>query len=238
MEGKVITAYVDNGAVTDCNVSEYEKLGGPQNEIYLQKNQAIAFKLFKDGSAAANQEIQISLSAVSGTTQYNKTNNISSTMEMYYTLTTDENGIVSITNTGDNLLAIGNVKVPAGCTTVAPGKLDTQELVRSINLALNAAPETPDVGFAPAISAKVTTTRFIRSKVVTLTVSASADVAVLEVNGVELRPTNSWLVKMGWSDTYTYILTEKVQKSEIKTYEIVGYRADGAASETIVVKSK
>ena len=39
---------------------------------------------------------------------------------------------------------------------------------------------------------------------------------------------------MGWSDTYTYILTEKVQKNEIKTYEIVGYRADGAASETIV----
>ena len=238
MEGKVITAYVDNGAVTDCNVSEYEKLGGPQNEIYLQKNQVIAFKLFKDGSAAANQEIQISLSAVSGTTQYNKTNNISSTMEMYYTLTTDENGIVSITNTGDNLLAIGNVKVPAGCTTIAPNGIDTQELVRSINLALNAAPETPDVGFDPAISAKVTTTRFIRSKVVTLTVSASSDVAVLKVNGVELRPTNSWLVKMGWSDTYTYILTEKVQKSEIKTYEIVGYRADGAASETFVVKSK
>ena len=238
MEGKVITAYVDNGAVTDCNVSEYEKLGGPQNEIYLQKNQVIAFKLFKDGSAAANQEIQISLSAVSGTTQYNKTNNISSTMEMYYTLTTDENGIVSITNTGDNLLAIGNVKVPAGCTTIAPNGIDTQELVRSINLALNAAPETPDVGFDPAISAKVTTTRFIRSKVVTLTVSASSDVAVLKVNGVELRPTNSWLVKMGWIDTYTYILTEKVQKSEIKTYEIVGYRADGAASETFVVKSK
>lgn len=238
MEGNVITAYVDNSAVTDCNVSEYEKLGGPQNEIYLQKNQVIAFKLFKDGSAAANQEIQISLSAVSGTTQYNKTNNISSTMEMYYTLTTDENGIVSITNTGDNLLAIGNVKVPAGCTTIAPNGIDTQELVRSINLALNAAPETPDVGFDPAISAKVTTTRFIRSKVVTLTVSASSDVAVLKVNGVELRPTNSWLVKMGWSDTYTYILTEKVQKSEIKTYEIVGYRADGAASETFVVKSK
>lgn len=239
MDGQVITAYVDNKTVTDCDVSKYEKQGGPQNEIYLQNKQVIAFKLLDSSdNAAANQEIQISLSAVSGTTQYNKTNNISSTMEMYYTLTTDENGIVSITNTGNDLLAIGNVKVPAGCTTIAPNGIDTQELVRSINLALNAAPETPDVGFDPAISAKVTTTRFIRSKVVTLTVSASSDVAVLKVNGVELRPTNSWLVKMGWSDTYTYILTEKVQKSEIKTYEIVGYRADGAASETFVVKSK
>lgn len=239
MEGQVITAYVDNDTVTDCEVSNYEEKGGPQNEIYLQNNQVIAFKLLdSNGGAAANRDIQISLSAVSGTTQYNNTNNISSTMEMYYTLTTDENGIVSITNTGRDLLAIGNVKVPAGCTTVAPRKLDTQELVRSINLALNAAPETPDVGFDPAISAKVTTTRFIRSKVVTLTVSASADVEKLMVNGVELRPTNNWLVKMGWSDTYTYILTEKVQKNEIKTYEIVGYRADGAASAPIVVKSK
>ena len=241
MNGQVITAYVDGSGKTveTCNISEYEKLGGPQNEIYLQKNQVIAFKLLdSNNNAAADQEIQISLSAVSGETQYNSTKKISSTMEMYYTLTTNDKGIVTIMNTGDNLLAIGNVKVPAGCTTVAPRNLDTQELVRSINLALNAAPETPDVGFAPAISAKVTTTRFIRSKVVTLTVSASSDVAVLEVNGVELRPTNSWLVKMGWSDTYTYILTEKVQKNEIKTYEIVGYRADGAASAPIVVKSK
>lgn len=239
MEGQFITAYVDNGTVTNCEVSNYEKQGGPQNEIYLQNNQTIAFKLLdSNGNVAANREIQISLSAVSGATQYNNINNISSTMEMYYTLKTDEYGIVTITNTGDDLLAIGNVKVPAGCTTVAPGDIDTQELVRSINLALNAAPETPDTAFDPAISAKVTTTRFIRSKVVTLTVSASSDVAVLKVNGVELRPTNSWLVKMGWSDTYTYILTEKVQKNEIKTYEIVGYRADGAASAPIVVKSK
>lgn len=241
MERQVITAYVDGSGKTveTCNVSEYEKLGGPQNEIYLQNNQTIAFKLLdSNNNAVANQDIQISLSAVSGETRYNNTKNISSTMEMYYTLTTDKYGIVTIMNTGNNLLAIGNVKVPAGCTTVAPGDIDTQELVRSINLALNAAPETPDTAFDPAISAKVTTTRFIRSKVVTLTVSASSDVAVLEVNGVELRPTNSWLVKMGWSDTYTYILTEKVQKNEIKTYEIVGYRADGAASETIVVKSK
>ena len=241
MNGQVITAYVDGSGKTveTCDVSKYEKLGGPQNEIYLQNNQTIAFKLLdSNNNAAANQDIQISLSAVSGETQYNSNNNISSTMEMYYTLTTDKYGIVTIMNTGNNLLAIGNVKVPAGCTTVDPGNFDKQELVRSINLALNAAPETPDTAFDPAISAKVTTTRFIRSKVVTLTVSASADVEKLTVNGVELRPTNSWLVKMGWSDTYTYILTEKVQKRETKTYEIVGYRADGAASETIVVKSK
>ena len=156
---------------------------------------------------------------------------------MYYTLEKDCSGLFTIANSGDNLLAIGNVKIPGNAGTIqTASELPEDVVLASVRMALGASGESN--AFDPAISAKVTTTRFIRSKVVTLTVSASSDVAVLEVNGVELRPTNSWLVKMGWSDTYTYILTEKVQKNEIKTYEIVGYRADGAASETIVVKSK
>lgn len=238
MAGQVITAYVDNNVVTDCEVSKYEKNGGPQNEIYLARNQTIAFKLMKaDGTAAAGQGIQISLSAVSGAPKYN-VEAISSTMEMYYTFEANNDGIVTIMNGGDGLLAIGNVKVPAGYKTAAPDSIAKETLVRSIRMALNAAPETPDTVFEPTISAKVTTTRFIRSKVVTLTVSASADVAKLTVNGTELRPTNGWLVSMGWSKSYNYILTETVKKSVTKTYEIIGYSADGTASTPTVVTSK
>ena len=143
----------------------------------------------------------------------------------------------TIANSGNNLLAIGNVKIPGTAGEIrTASELPEDVVLASVRMALGASGEGDT--FDPAIRAKVTTTRFIRSKVVTLTVSASADVEKLMVNGVELRPTNSWLVKMGWSDTYTYILTEKVQKNEIKTYEIVGYRADGAASAPIVVKSK
>lgn len=238
MEGQVITAYIDGKEVTGCAVSNYEKSGGPQDEIYLAKNQTIAFELMKaDGTAAVGQEIQISLSAVSGAPKYNG-EPISSTMEMYYTFTANNEGVVSITNNGDGVLAIGNVKVPAGYTTVAPDSIARETLVRSIRMALNAAPETPDTVFEPTISAKVTTTRFIRSKVVTLTVSASADVAKLTVNGKELRPTNGWLVSMGWSKSYNYILTETVKRSETRTYEIIGYSADGTASTPTVVTSK
>ena len=238
MDGQVITAYVDNNVVTGCEVSNYEKSGGPQDEIYLAQNQTIAFKLMKaDGTAAAGQGIQISLSAVSGAPKYNG-EPISSTMEMYYTFPVNDEGVVSITNNGNGLLAIGNVKVPAGYTTAAPDSIAEETLVRSIRMALNAAPETPDTVFEPTISAKATTTRFIRSKVVTLTVSASADVAKLTVNGKELRPTNGWLVSMGWSKSYNYILTETVKKSETKAYEIIGYSADGTASTPTIVNSK
>lgn len=223
-------AYTETNGNFNATVETYEAAGGPQNEIYLGKDQAVTFAIENVNS------IQVSLRAVNGTATWNG-NNITSNTEMYYTLEKDSSGLFTIANSGDNLLAIGNVKIPSNAGTIqTASELPEDVVLASVRMALGASGEGN--AFDPAINAKVTTTRFIRSKVVTLTVSASADVAVLKVNGVELRPTNSWLVKMGWSDTYTYILTEKVQKSEIKTYEIVGYRADGAASETIVVKSK
>ena len=223
-------AYTETNGNFNATVETYEAAGGPQNEIYLGKDQAVTFAIENVNS------IQVSLRAVNGTATWNG-NNITSNTEMYYTLEKDSSGLFTIANSGDNLLAIGNVKIPGNAGTIqTASELPEDAVLASVRMALGASGEGDS--FDPAISAKVTTTRFIRSKVVTLTVSASSDVAVLKVNGVELRPTNSWLVKMGWSDTYTYILTEKVQKNEIKTYEIVGYRADGAASETIVVKSK
>lgn len=223
-------AYTETNGSFNATVKNYEANGGPQNEIYLGMNQTVTFQI--DGV----DEIQVSLRAVNGTATWN-VNNITSNTEMYYTLKKDSSGVFTIANSGNNLLAIGNVKIPGTAGEIrTASELPEDVVLASVRMALGASGEGDT--FDPAIRAKVTTTRFIRSKVVTLTVSASADVEKLMVNGVELRPTNSWLVKMGWSDTYTYILTEKVQKNEIKTYEIVGYRADGAASAPIVVKSK
>ena len=218
---------------------KYENAGGPQNEIYLRKTDgtgsAIAFKV------DPNAIVQISARAVENgkpaTLVVNdKTIVIATNTEMYYTFTAGERGIVTIKNTGDGMLALGNLKIKNG---TQPAALSEEDYPAAIALlSLNAAPETPDTVFEPTISAKVTTTRFIRSKVVTLTVSASADVAKLTVNGTELRPTNGWLVSMGWSKSYNYILTETVKKSETKTYEIIGYSADGTASAPTVVTSK
>lgn len=227
-------AYTElNGAHKLVSREDYESNGGPQNEIYLTKNQSVVFNL---GAAMKGQTVQITARAVTGTAAMLNTTSISSNTEMYYEVKVGESGTLAIQNSGEGMLAIANLKVP-NTVTFNPVTAENLAIAERMLLAYAGASGEGDA-FDPAISAKVTTTRFIRSKVVTLTVSASADVAVLEVNGVELRPTNSWLVKMGWSDTYTYILTEKVPKNEIKTYEIVGYRADGAASETIVVKSK
>lgn len=218
---------------------KYENAGGPQNEIYLRKtdgeNSAIAFKV------NANAIVQISARAVENEKAAKLYVNgdeiaIATNTEMYYTYTAGANGIVTIKNTGEGMLALGNLKIKNGTQAAALNEEDYPAAIAL--LSLNAAPETPDTVFEPTISAKVTTTRFIRSKVVTLTVSASADVAKLTVNGKELRPTNGWLVSMGWSKSYNYILTETVKKSETRTYEIIGYSADGTASTPTVVTSK
>lgn len=235
------TAFVENSNGEWATREAYESNGGPQNEIYLRKSDgtagdAVAF------SVGANQAVQISARAVESNGKTAKmvvnrtTVEISSNTEMYYKVTADDSGIITIKNTGDAMLALGNLKVKS---TQTVAELSDEQIPAAIALlSLNAAPETPDTVFEPTISAKVTTTRFIRSKVVTLTVSASADVAKLTVNGTELRPTNGWLVSMGWSKSYNYILTETVKKSVTKTYEIIGYSADGTPSTPTVVTSK
>lgn len=238
---KNFTAFVEgSGSDTGWTVrTDYENAGGPQNEIYLRKTDgtgsAIAFKVDPNAivqiSARAVENKKAAKLYVNGVETEIKTNT-----EMYYTYTAGANGIVTIKNTGEGMLALGNLKIKNGAQ---PAALSEEDYPAAIALlSLNAAPETPDTVFEPTISAKVTTTRFIRSKVVTLTVSASADVAKLTVNDTELRPTNGWLVSMGWSKSYNYILTETVKKSETKTYEIIGYSADGTASTPTIVTSK
>lgn len=235
------TAFVE-GSTADSKWKardQYENAGGPQNEIYLRKtngeNSAIAFKIDPNAivqiSARAVENEKAAKLVVNGTETVIATNT-----EMYYTFTAGADGIVTIKNEGEGMLALGNLKIKNGTQAVALSEEDYPAAIAL--LSLNAAPETPDTVFEPTISAKVTTTKFIRSKVVTLTVSASADVAKLTVNGTELRPTNGWLVSMGWSKSYNYILTETVKKSETKTYEIIGYSADGTASTPTIVTSK
>ena len=244
----MITAFVDtNDKEATISVTEYEAAGGPQNEIYLLGggNRFVQFMLLdSSGQAMVNTPIQVSLRAVSGSTTSNVTgtDTLESTTEMYYTVKSNEKGIVTITNTGSGMLAIGNVKLPAGATTKAPDEVETQLLLFAARAALNAAPVDPEpeqpAVFTPEhLDASVSTIRFFRNKLVTLTVSASADVAKLTVNGRELRPTNGWLVRMGWSDTYTYVLTDTVKKNDSKTYEIVAFDAGGVSSAAKTVSA-
>lgn len=236
------TAFTENGGGNWTTRGDYESNGGPQNEIYLRSSDgtagdAVAF------SVGANQTVQISARAVesNGKTAKMVVNGgipvgISSNTEMYYVVTAGDDGIITIKNIGEAMLALGNLKVKS---TQTVAELSDEQIPMAIALlSMAPAPEEPEqpAAFTPEhFDAKVSATRLGRNKIVRLTVTTSSDVAKLTVNGKELRPVNGWLVKMGWSSSYTYILSEKMPRNDSRPFEIICYNADGVASAAHVV---
>lgn len=232
------TAFVEgsNEDATWYNADEYELKGGPQNEIYLRptgdNGTAIAFK------APVGTVLQISARVVENgknatLTTSDKNHVITSNTEMYYTVTVPEDGMVTIKNTGTGMLALGNLKIKNGTTVSALSEEDYPAAIALLNETVTPAePEQPT--FDPEINVTVRSIPVFRNKLVTLTITTSTDVTKLMVGSRELHPTNSWLVKMGWSKTYTYVMTDTIKKGDIASYEIVAYNADGATSTRIV----
>ena len=86
------------------------------------------------------------------------------------------------------------------------------------------------------LNVKVKSINVIRNKLVTVTVTASTDVAELTINGKTLKPTYSLLVKYGWSSEYIYVFTDTVKRGESKSYDIIAYDANGVASAVQTVE--
>ena len=220
------TAYVEGNKGSQWTQANYEANGGPQNEVYLGNGHAIAFKV------NTNKPIQISARAVSGEAQLvvngTSVKELTSNTEMYYEVTADANGIITIKNGETGMLALGNLKLPADTSTQALTAAD-EEIVLSL-LSMDPAP-----AFAPKLSAAARSFKVIRNKLVTVTVHASTDVARLTINGKTVSPTNGLLVKRGWSKEYIYLFTDTVKRDVSKTYEIIAYNADGTASAPVQV---
>lgn len=230
VNGETITAYRDNNKVTNIEVANYEENGGPQNEIYLKGNSSVAVKV----TNSTVDSIQVSLRAVNEAASYNN-KEITTNTELYYTIEKDPNGNFVITNTGDGILAIGNVKMPSTITQadITPAsEMDMDELLESVNATYSAGNEEPEVFVPETFTAKTTSTPVIRNKVVTLKVNVSSDVAYITVNGVKYTRTG---LQGLFQATRTIRVVNTVPKNQTKTYEIVAYNADGVASKTVIV---
>lgn len=109
-----IDAYGVNGTTTDYVNA------GPNNEVYLDKGQSIAFKLDPDTNI---NRIHLAAKCVSGSASFTVNGfpqTTDSATDLYYDVTNaivrnsetaDENGLVVITNTGDNILSLTNIKI-------------------------------------------------------------------------------------------------------------------------------
>ena len=172
----------ENQAVSMADYTSY----GPNNELYLAKGQAVAFGLKATGNVA---DIQIALKAIQAgikahavitTTDGAKLfdGDIATATDMYRSILAANGKTVVITNTGDGILSITNLKVTY---SEMPGATDTLSLTmdeKSALAALSAVDEVlnPKTPFEPG---KVD----VRVEDKDITVITSPDVDGIEIDG-------------------------------------------------------
>lgn len=235
-----ITAYTEADGSKTVKVEDYEANGGPQNEIYLGANQSVTFNV---NSATP---IQVSLRAVNGDVQWATSTTggsvavIESNTEMYYTVTPAANGDITIANRGDTLLAIGNVKLPAGTVTTSASEMDETAVYESVcaafaaSLPVDPEPEQPTVFVPEHFSIRDYATRFFRSKLVTLRIDFSKDVSYVEIDGRKYTPNKL----ASWFGYYTVTFTDTIGRNDNYFYKVVFFDANGNPSETQSVYGK
>lgn len=174
-----------DGQTGNVSMADYTSYG-PNNELYLAKGQAVAFRLNAAGNVA---DIQIALKAIQAgikahaviaTTDGAKLfdGDIETATDMYRSILAANEKTVVITNTGDGILSITNLKVTY---SEKPGATDTLSLTmdeKSALAALSAVDEVlnPKTPFEPG---KVD----VRVEDKDITVITSPDVDGIEIDG-------------------------------------------------------
>lgn len=130
-------AYIEGTGDTTFNPATYQQ-SGPQNEIYLAKNSAIAFKV------ASGSVVQVSARAVTDkAARINTDKDVTSNTEMYYEVRPNNDGTVVIQNTGEGMLALVNVKIASATAANAAPMVDQDTLEEACQLLAAGTPEPP-----------------------------------------------------------------------------------------------
>ena len=199
---------------------------GPKNEIYLQSNQSLVFKITTD------REVQIGLRALDKATSYtinDENKSISSGTDMFYTvlnkLSNRGEQTITITNKGSGILAITKLKI-CDDPNATLGTLTTEDLTDAL-IALGITetepiePEEPEVIYADAtLTVQVNDEATILTKNGVIGESAmftaaeiQAAAEALVVDGYELKDVtfSDVTIAYGEENTVTFTATEKQQ---------------------------
>lgn len=240
----------ENGSVTTNNnllfidgadkaaIATYANYG-PNNEVYLAKDQAIAFNVPRDTNIAS---IQIGAKAPNGSAAQMVVNkgtpmDIQSATEMYYKIDTDD-GIFTITNTGTGILSLTNLKITYTASgksvSLAPLTTADQEHAVAQVRALFAAPAEP---FQPDRFEASWGHAVRKGDTATLTVKTSEDVDSITVDGQTINAYATKTERTGWgwwAKTVTYReFTYQVAAEETTDYTICAVNSAGVSSDPI-----
>lgn len=222
--------FIDGAA--NATVEKYKNYG-PNNEVYLAYGQAISFRLADNPKIATIQIGAKSPNAKETTVAKmqigSSTTEIATATEMYYDITSAAKGqLVTITNTGDAILSLTNIKITYSekSTTglAALAESDEQAAVAAVR-ALYAAPEVEPVEpFKPEHFEAKWSSNVRKGSRAVLTVKASTDVDAIVVNGVTVTQfkTRTERIGYGWNAKrvtyreFSYMMTA----SEVGTINI------------------
>lgn len=235
--------FVD-GVRDTSEITDYTNYG-PNNEVYLSKNQAIAFKISDMNNV---DSIQIGAKAPKGnaTMQIKVNGNgndvqmqpLTTASDMYYKLENVQPGqTIVITNTGDNLLSLTTLKVtyknaPTATNSAKP-IVDSDVLAQApvmLTSMLYGEPET----FEPEHFTAKWSRNVRKGGTATLTVKASADVESITVNGEEITAYTTKTARSFWGSKETYhVFTYRVTNATTADYTVCALNAEGIASDPI-----
>lgn len=231
--------FIDGAA--NANVTQY-KNGGPKNEVYLAKDQAISFTVTGENIAT----IQIGAKAPKGTAVLNvngtEIKTLETATEMYYDITTQAKGNqVTITNTGDGILSLTDVKVTFTTNATASlAELGEDDAVQAVAMvrALYAAPVEP---FKPDHFEAKWSNNVRQGGRAVLTVKTSADVEEIIINGdivVSNYKTRTERVGYGWNaERVTYhVFTYMISAQQSAEYSVVAVNEAGLMSEAVTAR--
>ena len=233
--------FVD-GVVDKGTLKDYTNYG-PNNEVYLSTNQAIAFKISDMNNV---DSIQIGAKAPKGNatmqikvgTNESQTQPLTTASDMYYKLKNVQAGqTIVITNTGDNLLSLTTLKVtyknaPTATNSAKP-IVDSDVLAQApvmLTSMLYGEPET----FEPEHFTAKWSRSVRKGGTATLTVKASADVESITVNGEKITAYTTKTERSFWGPKETYhVFTYRVTNAATADYTVCALNAEGVASDPI-----
>lgn len=242
----------------NAKVEKYKNYG-PNNEVYLAYGQAISFKLPANGDITSIQIGAKSPNAsnpskakmkvdINGTVSETE---IGTATEMYYKISDNGNAEqqVTITNTGDAILSLTNIKVTYGknnsITLLALTDSDAEAAVATV-CALFAEPDEPEKTFDPKRFDCEWSKNVRKGGRAILTVKASTDVEYILIDGVKYdkyvtrteRTGRGWNAQRVTYREFVYMIT--ADGVGTFSYDVVAVNNEGvqSAAEAAVLTVK
>lgn len=239
---------------------------GPNNEVYLAKDQAIAFKLsVADPSNIAS--IQLAAKSPNGgaTAKVNADGTetpIATATEMYYTIThrvtwgsgtAGQSNTIVVANIGNNILSLTNIKITykqqPTANTQAVAIVDNEVVEQAPAMLLSMMgikdpepePEPePEETFEPDRFEASWSRNVMQGRKATLTVKTSEDVEAITVDGQTIRSYRTRTERVGfgrYAKRMTYReFTYSMVAQETADFSVTAINAEGTESEAIIAR--